>query len=330
MSLAALALVLSGLVQGVEPVRQFDFWIGEWSVLNRHVQPDGSWRDGDTTRARITPVCGGAAVLEEWAGPFRGGFQNGFSLRAWDPDRKDWALLLFWTMDGNGSFGQLRGGFRHGRGEFFTNRSSARHTRYTFSDALKDSVRWDSAHTTDAGVHWRTDWIMEFSRTKAAFEVTQDELFATDWTTGTVSSHAEARRLDWMLGTWEGTQRRAEETLEARLRCKLLNKDCLTLDLLETRPDDGSEWEQVLTVRGFEASRGRWAAWTVRSDDSRLRGARGDADGSGMLFVTRRPDGSVREEFLVPAGADRLVLEEVELAADGSERTRRTELTRAR
>jgi len=79
------------------PHRQFDFWIGEWSVQNRHIRADGTWREGDRTRARITPVCGGRTILEEWAGPFGGSFMNGFSLCAYDPARADWDLLLFWT-----------------------------------------------------------------------------------------------------------------------------------------------------------------------------------------------------------------------------------------
>ncbi|MHC4381010.1 MAG: hypothetical protein ACYSU1_07965, partial [Planctomycetota bacterium] len=27
----------------VDPARQFDFWVGEWQVQNRHLQPDGTW-----------------------------------------------------------------------------------------------------------------------------------------------------------------------------------------------------------------------------------------------------------------------------------------------
>ena len=119
--------------------RQFDFWIGEWAVQNRHLQPDGEWRDGDVTRARITPVCGGRAVLEEWAGPFGGSFMNGFSLRAWNPAAEQWALLLFWTTDGNSTFGQLTGTFRHGRGEFFTGPPAKNRTRMRGPEVAKVS-----------------------------------------------------------------------------------------------------------------------------------------------------------------------------------------------
>ena len=33
-------------------------------MQNRDLQPDGSWKDIDVTRARITPVCSGNAILD--------------------------------------------------------------------------------------------------------------------------------------------------------------------------------------------------------------------------------------------------------------------------
>ncbi len=320
----ALALIAPLLaVQAQDPQRQFDFWIGEWSVQNRHLQPDGSWVDGDVTRARITPVCGGAAVLEEWAGPFRGSFMNGFSLRAWDPERQDWNLLLCWTTDGNSSFGTLRGRFRHGRGEFFAG-SGASRTRYSFSDALPRTVRWDSARTSDGGVTWKTDWIMEFRRERAAREVTQDLLFAEPWTAGELSPHARARELDGMLGAWSGEQVAADGARrEARLRCKLLNKDCLVLDVLETRAAGAEDWSERLTVRGFVPGAGAWESWTVREDKSRLHRAQGSGGDGRWTFdrpdaatgatrretIELRPDGRLlrTEELVHPRGPSELL-----------------------
>ncbi len=314
-----------------DPRRDFDFWVGEWAVANRHMDDAGAWHDGNTTRARITPVLGGAAVLEEWAGPFRGAFMNGFSLRAWDPDTSRWALLLFWTTDGNGGFGRLHGAFRHGRGEFFAPDSGPRQTRYTFSDALDDSVRWDSATTQDGGVTWKTDWIMEFTRTRPADEVTQDELFATDWTSGELSPHAEARELDWLLGRWEGTQTDdGGAAREARLRAKLLDKDVLVLDVLETRADGSAPWSGRLAVRGWTSASGGWEAWSLTDDDTRLRPSRGTVGEGGVLFerVVSAGEEPV-SETLRRVDDDHLRIEE----AVGIGRTRRvvrvTELERA-
>jgi len=319
----ALPLVLGDPVvaaPGEDPGRGFDFWIGEWSVQNRHLQPDGTWSLGDVTRARITPVLGGQAVLEEWAGPFRGSFMNGFSLRAFDPEAERWVLVLFWTTDGNATFGRLRGRFRHGRGEFLAPETGQQRTRYTFSDALPNSVRWDSATTADAGQTWRTDWIMEFSRTRAAGEVTDEVLFAQDWNAGTLSPHEEARALDWMLGEWRGHVEGGGEELEARLRCRLLDKDCLVLDVLETRAprtdtgaDAGTEdWEGSLHVSGYVASAGTWESWGLSEADTRLRRETGGPDEHGLRFQRTDPvTGNEHTRMLVPFGADRMRIEEV-------------------
>jgi hypothetical protein len=328
-----LALLLATVpAQDVDPHRQFDFWVGEWSVQNRHLQPDGTWKDGDATLARITPVCGERAILEEWAGPFRGTFMNGFSLRAWDPSAERWALLLFWTTDGNSAFGRLDGSFRHGRGEFFVPGTGPERTRYTFSDALADSVRWDSATTKDGGQTWRTDWIMEFRRTRPAAEVTQDNLFAVDWTEGEVSPHAEARRLDWMVGHWRGSQvDAAGEEREARLRCKLLAKDCLVLDVLETR-DAGGSWSQALAVRGFEARGSAWAAWSLTADDTRLVRASEAGGTDWMVFEHPHPErpGTV-QQHLIRIDEGQMRIEEVFLPEDGDpEPLRTTMLERVR
>lgn len=267
-----LPLALAFLMPRSEPARQFDFWIGEWSVQNRHMDKGGQWHDGDRTRARITPVLDGAAILEEWAGPFHGAFMNGFSLRAWDPEAANWALLLFWTTDGNATFGTLHGNFRHGRGEFFAPESGPQQTRYSFSDGLSDSLRWDSATTKDSGVNWNTDWIMEFSRTKAAAKVDEDALFASEWTEGDVSPHKQARELDWLVGEWVGTSEDATgETCEARLRSKLLSKGCLILDVYETRAKGSADWDGELTIRGYVAPAKRWEGWSLSEADTVLR-----------------------------------------------------------
>ena len=303
-------------------------------MQNRHLQPDGTWQNGTETRARIVPVCDGKAVLEEWAGPFSGTFMNGFSLRSYDPATRQWVILLFWTTDGNAGFGRMRGAFRHGRGEFLSSplgAGASSITRYTFSDGLADSVRWDQARTQDGGQTWRTDWIMEFRRTRPAAEVTQDVLFGEDWNAGTLSPHASARRLDWLVGRWEGTQTDATtgETREARLSSRLLDKDCLVLDVLETRRADEEDWHHRVAIRGFVAQRGAWESWTLSEDDPVLRQSLGQPDAEGAQFEGTRPDGTRWRETWVRLGDTEAVVE-MEEAAPGAELelARATELWR--
>ena len=303
-----------------DPHRQFDFWIGEWSVQNRHIQDDGSWRDGDVTRARITPVIDGLAVLEEWAGPFRGSFMNGFSLRAYDPAHERWSLLLCWTTDGNCRFGSMQGTFRHGRGEFFGGQPPASGgrggQRYTFSDGLPNSVRWDSSISRDGGRSWSTDWIMEFSRTRAASATTAERLFASNWTEGELSPHPEARELDWMLGAWSGTQTRDGVERPARLLCKTVDKDCLLIDTLAVQQGDG--WDKRLAVRGFVGGRQGWESWSVSEHDTSLRRAVGSPALGEGIFTTSAQDGSASRETLTLLADGSFQIEEARRAPGAS------------
>jgi hypothetical protein len=195
------------LVQAMpaDPQRQFDFWIGEWTVQNRHIQPDGSWNDGEVTRATE--------------------------------------------------------------------------------------------------------------------EVTQERLFDVEWNAGALSQHAAARKLDWLLGEWRGNQTDLvnDTEREARLTARLLNKDCLFLDLLETRDPgagDAEDWDQRMSVRGYVAQRGAWESWTVRESDTVLRRTTGSPEDERAIFEEELPDGSARRETIVRIAESEAVIEE-ELRAPG-------------
>ncbi len=312
----AALLALPSVQEDVE--RQFDFWIGQWTVQNRNLQPDGSWKDGDVSRAQISPVCGERALLEQWVGPA----MNGFSLRAWDPEQEHWTIVLFWTTDGNGGFGRMLGRFRHGRGEFFPTLVPGRKnlTRYTFSDGLANTCRWDSARTSDFGVHWSTDWIMEFSRTRAAAEITQTQLFAEDWNARACSPHAEARELDWTVGRWQGTVTELAEGTqhEARFTSRIVNADTLVYDLLETRAQDADDWDERATVRGWVAGAQRWEAWRLTETDTVLRQMVGEHDGQAFVYTLPSSGRTTfAREVLVRNGDDALVIEEAEVPQGG-------------
>jgi len=288
--------------------RDFDFWAGQWQVQNRHLQPNGQWQDATTTAARITPVLDGAALVEEWAGPFANGFMNGFSLRAYDPATDLWTILLFWTMDGNAGFGRMQGNFRHGRGTFLAplkpTPGSGKVTRYTFSDALANSVRWDSANSQDGGLTWKTDWIMEFTRTASAQATTEAQLFQTPWNAGSLSMHVEARRLDWMRGHWVGTETTADGSVrEAKLDCALINKDCMLLSQLATRSEGETDWQKSMDVRAYVSGAQQWEAWRIAEEDTVLRPSVGILKNDRLVFRNATAEGR-RVESVQRQGAD--------------------------
>lgn len=147
--------------------RQFDFWIGEWDVNLRTLQPDATWRDDVAARAHIHPILGGKGILELWDAPAI----KGFSLRSFEPDRGEWVLWLNWPGPDSSGLGSLSGAFRHGRGDFYARSpradGSVSVSRYSFNDITPTSLRWDDAYSKDGGRTWTHNWIMEWTRTAA-------------------------------------------------------------------------------------------------------------------------------------------------------------------
>lgn len=147
--------------------RQFDFWVGAWDVNLRIQQPDLSWKDSIQADARVYPILFGKAVLELWDSPTI----KGYSLRYYDPKRKEWVLWLNWPGQDRSGSSSLSGTFRHGRGDFQSVNErpdgSTSISRYSFNDITPHSLRWDDAYSDDGGKTWRNQWIMEFTRREA-------------------------------------------------------------------------------------------------------------------------------------------------------------------
>jgi hypothetical protein len=163
--LASVADVTDGQDRSAED-RQFDFWIGEWDVNLRVLQPDATWKDAHKATARIYSILGGKAILELWS-EGRDGI-NGYSLRYFNHDKSAWDLWLNWAGRNRSGTSGLEGRFRNGRGEFFAEQKTpdgaTRISRYTFSDIAGTSLRWDDGVSLDGGRTWASNWIMEFSR----------------------------------------------------------------------------------------------------------------------------------------------------------------------
>lgn len=268
----------------------------------------------------------GAALLEQWAGPFNGSFMNGFSLRSYAPEDQAWTILLFWTTDGNASFGTMKGIFRHGRGSFLNRWTDAAGSpqalRYTFSDALPNTVRWDSARSSDGGMNWKTDWIMEFSRTASNTQTKEEHLFTQPWNAGALSPHVEARALDWMRGSWEGEQRHeGHEPRRAKLEATLLAKDCLLFTSVGTWNPNTEDWDKEVRVGGYVAANTRWEQWGASEPDPKLRGSVGEETEKGFVFTRTTADGTVVREYVERLHHDLMRWKRTEQTGDREERT---------
>ncbi len=273
----------------IPEARQFDFWVGEWSVNNRFLQADGSYKDTSRSRAIITPILGGCAIMEQWIG-IDGNTVNGFSVRAFDPVAKEWKLVLNWPGGGPQSFGILTGKFRHGRGEFFSRGTNAQGketiTMYSFSDGLPNSVRWDSGHSTDGGQTYRTNWIMEFSRTRDASLVTEDEIFTSKKGKNRYRK-ASDRKLDVLLGDWEGrgevvSEKGSGRTTGETRRTKIIFGS-MVVSVLNTTGPDGIDYRRFIVFSNVPGKK-RWEAWLLDGETHQFLNGVGTMSDEEIVF----------------------------------------------
>lgn len=124
--------------------RQFDFWIGSWTVTN----PDG--RALGTNE--IVRIAGGCGLREHWRGI---GGNEGMSLNVWQPALDRWTQ--FWV--GAGAVLYLTGGVDgDGRMVLRGERQAANGTlsdRITWTALATGAVRQEWDVSADGGNSWR-------------------------------------------------------------------------------------------------------------------------------------------------------------------------------
>ena len=186
-----------------EPPRQFDFWLGEWNVQNKHLG-DAGWADSGEARALIQSVANGGAVLEQWNGMLRGNPLIGFSLRAFDPQLGKWVIWLNWHGGRPGGFSPMHGVYKPDGGdriELFPPKDDTA-MRYTFSQPREGSCQWDQATSKDGAV-WATDWVMQFTRRGEASAVDASDAPIETPPNSALRFH-QLRNLDYLIGSWKG------------------------------------------------------------------------------------------------------------------------------
>ena len=273
--------------------RQFDFWLGEWDVNNRHRRPDSDdpiWYETGLAHTHVWPVVGGCGIVEHWDGALTFDRVIGFSVRTFDPVREMWELVLLWPSANRPVFATFEGQFRHGRGEFDAGSVDAHDrpqtTRISFADIRPDAFRWDLSLSGDSGITWRTTWIMEFTRRAAAPVAAPDSVPRCDF--------PQLYEFQFALGRWQGTATLADGTVApATLDSHTILSGCAIEDRMMV--GDGA-WEGY-EIRTFDPITNAWVAYrldtahpvlqrldgSVRRRDGQFAGARGAADGEVLV-----------------------------------------------
>lgn len=295
--MTTLVLSLTTLLGGFAPAdtvsacdfpeaRQFDFWIGEWDVLNRYRVDDGTWAEAGRATNKVFAILDGCAIVELWDGYLGRNHFRGFSVRAYDREEDAWVLVLNWPAPNRPQFFTLQGGFRHGRGEFVRESSDSAgnplRIRYTFSDITPTSLRWNDGTSHDGGRSWETRWIMEFNRRDPIKDLPLVNLPLRSPSMSRLCDTAEARQFDFVLGTWEGVGPAAGDPSIDVESLQILD-GCASMDFLELKEKD--ETVELFFVRAYEPSIGRWVLYSISTAEPTFRRYEGSVEGDRAVLA---------------------------------------------
>ena len=147
----------------------FDFEIGSWKThlkrLQRPLTGSKSWVEYSGTTV-VRKVWDGRANLVELDVTGPAGRIEALSLRLYDPQTRQWSLN-FASSAGGGMSPPSVGGFRNGRGEFFSRETLNGRpilVRFVISDITPTSCRFEQAFSDDDGKTWEVNWIATDTR----------------------------------------------------------------------------------------------------------------------------------------------------------------------
>ncbi|WP_246357384.1 hypothetical protein [Pyxidicoccus fallax] len=158
----------SGIKLPTGDVRDFDFLVGTWSIVNRRLKKrwvgSNDW-DVFPSTAHCRSHMGGIVNIDEAVFPTKG--WSGMTLRTFSVEKRQWSL--YWI---NSRIGELLppvvGGFTGDRGEFYgddTDEGRPIKAVFQWTRLGPDAARWQQAFSLD-GKTWETNWIMEHTRVK--------------------------------------------------------------------------------------------------------------------------------------------------------------------
>lgn len=134
---------------GSGPIRDFDFWLGEWDV---------TWGDGETGTSSVYSDFDDRVIVESFDGRPSSELQ-GMSLSTFDEAAGVWRQA--W-VDSRGTFIVVSGSREDDVMELRTETGPLRRARW--HDVTPDSFRWTLERSSDGGASWETVRELRYER----------------------------------------------------------------------------------------------------------------------------------------------------------------------
>ena len=135
------------------PENQFDFWLGEWSVI---------WGEDGKGTNHIERILDGKIIQENFIAPDL----HGMSVSSYDPERGLWCQT--W-VDNNGTYLDFTGKFEDNRMILSRDalvKGQACKQRMVWSDIQENRLEWNWERSDDNGKSWRVLWQIHYTRKK--------------------------------------------------------------------------------------------------------------------------------------------------------------------
>jgi hypothetical protein len=148
----------------------FDFLIGNWSVLHRRLKlrlvGSDQWEEFPGTVA-CRKIPGGMGNRDDNFLELLGDPYYAMTVRTFDPKNDEWSI---WWFDGRhpGTLdAPVKGGFLDRIGTFLAAdnyEGTPIKVRFRWDAREANAPRWEQAFSTDDGRAWETNWVMLFSK----------------------------------------------------------------------------------------------------------------------------------------------------------------------
>jgi hypothetical protein len=177
----------------------FDFDLGAWkthsSRLLHPLSESTTWADMDGITV-VKKVWDGRANLAEYKADGSAGHIELLSLRAYNPEARQWSLSFATPNVGTLSIPSV-GEFKNGRGEFYDlEEINGKYilARFSIWGITPDTAQSEQAFSDDGGKTWEVNWINKYTRMSDQTEI--------DWNAQSSTAEQGANDFAFNNGVW--------------------------------------------------------------------------------------------------------------------------------